>query len=152
MNVNEVLRFRETLGVRQNSERAGFCYFFVAEVYSLLYSLPVNSESTPQSLLQQLAQIQRMERGKLCILRQGPDGPYYNHQIWENGKNVVRYVPRDQVPAFEEAIAGYAQFRNLTEQYAQTIIQKTRTELTSGLKKKTPRPKSSSLRTRKSSR
>jgi hypothetical protein len=77
-----------------------------------------------------------MERGKLCILRHGPDGPYYNHQIWENGKNVSRYVPRDQVPAFQEAIAGYEQFRNLTEQYAQTIIQKTRAELATGLKKR----------------
>jgi hypothetical protein len=91
-----------------------------------------------------------MERGKLCILRQGPDGPYYNHQLWENGKNVSRYVPRDQVPAFQEAIAGYEQFRNLTEQYAQAIIQKTRAELTRGLKKKTSHPKSSWPRTRKS--
>jgi len=29
-----------------------------------------------------------MERGKLCLMHQGSYGPYYNHQTWENGKNV----------------------------------------------------------------
>jgi hypothetical protein len=116
------------------------------------YTFPMNTEITPQTLLQQLAQIQHMERGKLCILRHGPDGPYYNHQFWENGKNVSRYVPRDQLPALQEAIAGYEQFRQLTEQYAQALIQKTRAELATGFKKKTPLPKSSWPRTRKSKR
>jgi hypothetical protein len=111
----------------------------------------MNSQTTPESLLQQMAQIQRMERGKLCILRQGPQGPYYNHQTWEDGKNVVRYVPADQVPALQEAIEGYHQFQSLTEHYAQQVIEKTRAELAAGSKKK-PRPKSSWPKTRKSSR
>lgn len=112
----------------------------------------MNSQTTSESLLQQMAQIQRMERGKLCILRQGPEGPYYNHQIWEDGKNVVRYVPADQVPVLQEAIAGYQQFQSLTEHYAQQVIEKTRAELAATSKKKSPRPKSSWPRTRKSSR
>ena len=103
----------------------------------------MNAKITPQVLLQQIAQIQHMERGKLCILREGPAGPYYNHQTWENGKNVSRYVPRDQVPAFQEAIAGYEEFQHLTQEYAELVIQKTRTELASGVKKKTQRPNSS---------
>ena len=37
----------------------------------------MNITITPQFLLQQLAQIQHLERGKLCIIRQGPNGPYY---------------------------------------------------------------------------
>jgi hypothetical protein len=109
------------------------------------------NKTTPQSLLQQIAQIPHMERGKLCILRQGPDGPYFNHQAWENGKNVSRYVPHDQVPAIKQAIAGYEQFESLTEQYAQMIIQKTRAELATGLKKKTSRPNSSWPKTKRSS-
>ena len=92
-----------------------------------------------------------MERGKLCILREGPAGPYYNHQTWENGKNVSRYVPRDQVPAFQEAIAGYEKFEKLTGEYSQIIIQQTRAELATGLKKKPSRPRSSWPKTRKSS-
>ena len=92
-----------------------------------------------------------MERGKLCVLRQGPEGPYYNHQTWEKGKNVSRYIPQDQVPALQQAIAGFRQFENLTDQYAQVVIQRTRAELAAGLKKSPPRPKSSSRRTKKSS-
>jgi hypothetical protein len=111
----------------------------------------ITTKLTPQSLLQQIAQIAHMERGKLCILREGPDGPYFNHQTWENGKNVSRYVPQDQVPAMQKALAGYEQFESLTEQYAQMIIQKTRAELTAGLKKKTPRPSSSWPKTKRSS-
>lgn len=106
---------------------------------------------SPQSLLQQIAQIQQMERGKLCIIRQGPQGPYYKHQSWEKGKNVTHYVPQAQVPALQQAIAGYEQFQDLVEQYVQLMIEKTRVELASGLKKKTPRPNSSWPKSRKSS-
>ena len=111
----------------------------------------ITTKITPQSLLQQIAQIPHMERGKLCILREGPDGPYFNHQTWENGKNVSRYVPQDQVPAMKKAIAGYEEFESLIEQYAQMIVQKTRAELTTGLKKKTSRPRSSWPKTKRSS-
>jgi carbamate kinase len=110
----------------------------------------MNTQSAMQSLFQQIAQIQHMERGKLCVLRQGPQGSYYNHQSWEDGKNVSRYVPQDQVPAMQQAIAGYEQFQNLTNQYAQMIIQRTRAELAAGSKKKTPRPKSSWPKTKRS--
>jgi len=111
----------------------------------------MNTPMTPQLLLQQIAQIQHMERGKLCVIRQGPQGPYYNHQTWENGRNVSRYVPQDQVAPLQQAIAGYAQFQNLVEQYIQLMVDKTRAELTSGAKKKKPTRSSSWPRSRKSS-
>ena len=110
----------------------------------------MNTKITPQVLLQQIAQIQHMERGKLCILREGPEGPYYNHQSWEEGRNVSRYVPRDQVPAVQEAIAGYQKFQKLIEAYSQILIQQTRAELASGFKKKTSHRRSSWPKTRKS--
>ena len=110
----------------------------------------MNSSSSPQELLHQIAQIQRMERGKLCLLREGPNGPYYNHQTWQDGKNVCRYVPQDQLAALQEAIAGYEKFQQLIQQYVEVVIQKTRAELTSGLKKKSPPPNSSSPRIKKS--
>ena len=47
---------------------------------------------------------------KLCRMRRGPKGDYYNHQTWEKGKNTVRYVPRDQVASLKHAIAGYQNF------------------------------------------
>ena len=110
----------------------------------------MNSSATPKELLRQIGQIKQMERGKLSVLGEGPNGPYYKHQTWQEGKNVSRYVPRDQAPALQEAIDGYEKYQDLTQQYAELVIQKTRAELTSGVKKKTSRPNSSSPRTKKS--
>jgi hypothetical protein len=106
----------------------------------------------PAQLFEQIAQIQRMERGKLTVMREGPEGSYYKHQAWENGKNVSRYVPGDQVTAVQQAIEGYQKFQELTEQYAQAVIDKTRAELAANSKKKKYhlRRKSSSPKIRKS--
>ena len=79
--------------------------------------------STPQSLLQQMGQIQEMERGKLCPMR---GGRYFNHQTWEQGRNVVRYVPAAQVPTLQRGIAGYRRFLKLAELYVALIVQQTR--------------------------
>jgi hypothetical protein len=108
----------------------------------------MNSENTPQSVLQQIAQIQQMEKGSLHVIRQGPSGPYHNLQFTENGKHVSRYVPQDQVDQVRQAIDGYHQFTRLTDQYAQIVIQRTRAEI-GGVKKKL-RPSSPSPKKRKS--
>jgi len=76
-------------------------------------------------LLERMAAIERMERGKLC--RMG-GRPHYNHQTWQDGKNVVRYVPKDQVEDLEKDIAGYQLFMKLVEQYADEVIRVTRRE------------------------
>jgi hypothetical protein len=107
----------------------------------------------PAHLLKQIAQIQRMERGKLSVIREGPEGPYYKLQAWEDGKNMSRYVPSDQAAAVQKAIDGYQQFNQLTEHYAQQVIEKTRAELLTTSKKngRRSRHKSSSPKIRKSS-
>ena len=111
----------------------------------------MNTAKPPQ-LLEQIAQIQRMERGKLTVMREGSEGPYYKHQAWENGRNLSRYVSRDQAAAVQNAIDGYQKYQELTEQYAQAVIEKTRAELAANTKKKTYRlrRKSSWPKTRKS--
>jgi len=106
---------------------------------------------TPEAILHDLGQIQRMERGSVSVLRQGPDGPYYNHQCYEDGRNVSRYVPGDQVAELKEAIAGYHHFQQLTEQYVQQVVERTRAERLAGLKKKPPARRSAWPKTRKSS-
>ena len=110
----------------------------------------MNPKLSPQSILQQIAQIQHMERGKLCVLREGPNGSYYNLQCWDNGKNCSRYVPGDQVASYKEAIAGYQQFQQLTAQYANQVIDKTRAEIAAGSKKNQSRRRSSSRKMPKS--
>jgi hypothetical protein len=110
----------------------------------------MNAKASPQDLLRQISEIQRMEHGKLSTMSPGPAGPYYRLQSWENGKNVSKYVPREQAPAVQEAIAGYQRFAALSQEYAQLIIDKTRAEIASAQKKTKRRPKSSSPRTPKS--
>ena len=108
---------------------------------------------TKQQLLQQIAAIPAMERGKLCAYsfkeRSNTVGPYHKLQHWENGKNKTRYVPSDEVPAVESALAGFAQYRQLTEAYADLVIAETR-QARSSKKKNQSRPRSSWPKTRKS--
>ena len=111
----------------------------------------MNTASTPESILQALAQIQRLDRGTLHVIRQGPEGPYYNHQCYEDGRNVSRYVPSQQVADLQAALEGYRRFQELVEQYVELLVAKTRAERQAGLKKKTPLRNSSWPRTRKSS-
>src|SRR5258706_14144148 len=85
---------------------------------------------------QQVSQIKRMERGKLTIMSQGPEGPHYKLQAWEKGKNVSRHVARDQANAVQDALEGYHKFQDLTQQYAQAVIDQTRVELSAQSKKR----------------
>jgi hypothetical protein len=129
--------------------KIGFCVTSMLVTYM--------NTPAPSELLAQIAQIQRMERGKLSIYtfpERAPSAhPYHKLQCWENGKNVTRYVRSEQVPLVEAALAGYAQFQELMEEYAQQIIAQTREELaTVGVKKKPGRRPGSSWRRSKRSK
>jgi hypothetical protein len=110
----------------------------------------MNAKPTPESILNDLAQIQRLERGTVSVFRQGPAGPYYNHQCYENGRNVTRYVSAQQAAQVKEAIQNYHRFQELVEQYVQVMVERTRAERQAGLKKKTPRGNCSWPKSRKS--
>lgn len=105
-------------------------------------------------LLEQIAAIPAMERGKLSRYtfkeRSSASAPYHKLQRWQDGKNHTRHVSAEELPAVQSALAGYAQFRQLTEQYADLVIAETRQNI-AGSKKKQSRPKSSSRRKKKSS-
>jgi len=76
-------------------------------------------------LLKRMAEIERMERGKLCPMT---GRPHYNHQTWRNGRNEARYVPAREVKALQKAIKGYQLFIKLAEQYVDEVIRLTRRE------------------------
>jgi hypothetical protein len=98
-------------------------------------------KTTPQSaagILGQIAAIERMEPGKLCVIREGPQGPYYNLQSREGGQPVCRYVPREQAELVRQHTENYRQFEALVEEYAQVIITRTRQERLAA-EKKSPR-------------
>ena len=107
----------------------------------------MTTPSTPELVLKEIAQIQAMERGKLCQIRQGPTGAYYNHQTWENGRNVVRYVARQQVLALQDAMAGYQNYLQLTQKYADLMIAQTRRAQERDTNSPSPKPQKPSRRT-----
>lgn len=98
------------------------------------------TQTTPESLLHELAQIQRLERGTVSVIRQGPSGPYYNHQCYENGRNVSRYVPAEQVPELQAALADHQRFQQLVQQYVELLVERTRAQRQAGSKKKESAP------------
>ncbi len=109
--------------------------------------------SSKQQLLQQIAHISVMERGKLSAYsfkeRSGLSGPYYKLQHWQEGKNLTRYVSPEELPAVQDALAGYAQYQQLTRQYADLVIDETRQNIAASKKKKS-HPRSSLPKKKKS--
>ena len=95
----------------------------------------------PAEILRQIAHIQRMEPGKLCVMRPGKEGAYYNHQYREEGRAFSDYVPRDQVETIRRNTENYRTFQALVAQYAGEVVAVTRAERL-GSKKKPPRASS----------
>ena len=77
-------------------------------------------------LLERMSRIEQMERGKICRMS---GRPHCNHQTWQEGRNVVRYVPADQVAPLQEAIDGYRLFMELAQQYANHVIARTQRQI-----------------------
>lgn len=98
-------------------------------------------------LLQQIAAISAMERGKLSA---HSSGRHLKLQCWQEGKNHTRHVSADELPAIQSALAGYVQYRQLTEQYADLVIGETRQNIADVKKKHPARPKSSWPRRKRS--
>jgi hypothetical protein len=105
-------------------------------------------ETKKTRLLEQIAAIPTMERGKLSL---HTSGRHQKLQCWQEGKNYTRHVSADELPALQSALAGYAQYRQLTEQYAQLVIQETRQGIAAAKKKNPSRPGSTWRRKKKSS-
>ena len=78
-----------------------------------------------QEWFEKVKSIPAMERGKLCRMRRGSK-VYYNHQAWVKGRNQVRYVQAEDVPALREALKGYQKFLRLGDEYADAVIRETR--------------------------
>ena len=86
-------------------------------------------------ILQQMEQILTMERGSLQAetrpSKQAPEvanGPYFKHQVWADGRNQTRRVPRDEAGWLEQAIQGRQQFEALAEQFVSVTVAMTRAQ------------------------
>ena len=92
---------------------------------------------TRPEILQQLAQIDTMERGTLAEeYREKPNagggtvrlGPYFKHQVWEGGANHSRRVPAEEVSALRQDLENHSRFTQLVESYEKTVIAETRAQ------------------------
>ena len=99
-----------------------------------------------QVILQQMAQIDRMEYGSLkAEYRPGVDpthplGPYYKYQVWQAGKNHSERVAGPRAQELRKAVEGRQQFEQLAEQCIELTVQHTRTtHLTTDAKKNSRR-------------
>jgi hypothetical protein len=106
------------------------------------------NQSKKTHLLEQIAAIPAMERGKLSP---HSSGRHQKLQSWQAGKNHTRHVTADELPAVASALAGYAQYRQLTEQYADLVIQETRQNIAVAKNNYRSRLRSFSPRKKKSS-
>jgi hypothetical protein len=112
----------------------------------------MSQSPTPESILQQIARIPRLERGTLSFVRQSAAGPCCNFQRWEDGRNVSQYVRAEEVPLVRANLAAYEQCAALMEEYVQLLSTRSREERLAGVKKKRQPPTSSSRRKPKSRR
>ena len=76
-------------------------------------------------LIHQMASLQRMEQGSLKAEyrtssaggQTGQVGPYYKHQVWQDGHNVSRRISAEEAPGLEAAIANRQRFEALAAQF-----------------------------------
>jgi len=78
-----------------------------------------------QKLLIQMSEITNMERGKVCRMK-GRKG--FNHQTWQKGRNVVKYIHSEDISDIEQDIKQYNRFMDLVAKYADEIIKQSRKE------------------------
>jgi len=84
-----------------------------------------------EQLLEQMAQCQTMEYGSLKAEHRpaaggGCTGPYFKHQVWDQGKNMSQRIPSQDVPALEAAIASRQRFEQLAQEFIDVTVQLTR--------------------------
>jgi len=95
-----------------------------------------------QEILKEINTITRMERGKLCTQSPGPGAaPFHKLQCWHQGKNHTRYVPADEVPALQEALAEHQRFQALAEEFVELTVALTRAEQATHAKKNSAKSK-----------
>jgi hypothetical protein len=78
-------------------------------------------------ILLEMQSIRRMLRGTVTMQtfsRTAADGstrsfgPYALFQRWHGGKNRPQRVPKEDIPAVQDAVDGYQRFRALAEEFA----------------------------------
>jgi hypothetical protein len=82
-------------------------------------------------LLTELAALDTMEYGSLRAEHRpkvggGSAGPYYQHQVWADGKNLSERIPAAAAPALAQAVANRQRAETLVAEYIALTVQQTR--------------------------
>ena len=82
-------------------------------------------------LLTELAALDTMEYGSLRAEHRpkvggGTAGPYYQHQVWTDGKNLSERIPAAAAPALAQAVANRQRAETLAAEYIALTVQQTR--------------------------
>jgi hypothetical protein len=102
----------------------------------------MTTQQRRQDILQEMNTITRMERGKLCSQSRGPGSPpFHKLQCWHQGKNHTRYVPIQELPALQEALAGHHRFQQLAEEFVDLTVAMTHRETEAERKKNSRKSK-----------
>jgi hypothetical protein len=92
----------------------------------------MNSPSARRTqIIEQLAQLDTMEYGSVRAEHRpasggGTTGPYFQHQVWEHGKNLSQRIRADEAPALQRAIANRQMAEALAQEYIAVTVQLTR--------------------------
>ena len=84
-----------------------------------------------EQVLRQLAQLDTMEYGSLRTEHRptpggGTTGPYFQHQVWEHGKNLSQRIAAAEAPALQSALANRQRAEALADEYSALTVQLTR--------------------------
>ena len=107
-------------------------------------------------ILQQMGTLHTMEQGSFkAEFRDSPSGdrcgPYFKHQVWQDGSNLSRRVPPAEASALEAAIANRQRFESLAARFVDLTVAHTRQSQTVPLlNKKISHPISSWRKKKKS--
>ena len=111
----------------------GFGPFFDANCLATRHTSFVNHSFLAQrtALLQQMATLEAMELGSLkAEYRPGPagskSGPYFKHQVWQDGANHSQRVTPEEAPALQAAIDNRLRFESLAQAFIELSVEHTR--------------------------
>ena len=100
----------------------------------------ISLQQQKAALLEQMAQIPRIVRGKLTtqtyVTKGRSHGPYFTLQRWEEGKNKSQRICSQDLPMIQDALTGYERFEQLAGQFVGLAEKQTWEDQPADVKKK----------------
>ncbi len=96
----------------------------------------MDTKLTPESLLQQISQIPRLERGTLVLRVKGLRDLIITTNVMKTAATSPVTSPPNRCQNYRKAIEGYHQVQALMAQYLQLLVERTRSERAADAKKR----------------